>query len=382
MATAMPIQLNHFSPHFCAFLYPKPGHQWRKIHASTSGSTSSSTSTSTSDGFLQGPFVEGELDKPLWAGDEPLSRFVSALISIKPLFAIMRVAARQVLISSANKKGIPWRQISEQCLASDVYAEKDILENPSIVYPDYYLQSFHGYLDGNLSWQAASEVEPATSSMIIRAIPSAKTVEEANQVLRGNWLKAIEDHHYQHSGGCVIRDILDVGCSVGISTRFLADKFPSAQVTGLDLSPYFVAVAQHKDKQQATAGLRREKPIRWLHAKGEDTGLPAASFDVVSFAYVIHECPQHATIGLLKEAFRLLRPGGTVALTDNSPRSKLIQDLPPVLFTLMKSTEPWMDEYYTMDLEEVMREVGFKNVTSILTDPRHRTATGTVPFRD
>ena len=50
-------------------------------------------------------------------------------------------------------------------------------------------------------------------------------------MMRGNWLKAIEDHHFQYSGVCDIRDILDVGCSVGVSTRFLADRFPSAQVT-------------------------------------------------------------------------------------------------------------------------------------------------------
>jgi hypothetical protein len=50
-----------------------------------------------------------------------------------------------------------------------------------------------------------------------------------------------------------------------------------------------------------------------------------------------------------------------------------------VLFTLMKSTEPFLDEYYMLDLEETMRQVGFVDVHSILTDPRHRTVTATVP---
>lgn len=53
------------------------------------------------------------------------------------------------------------------------------------------------------------------------------------------------------------------------------------------MSPHFVAVAQHKDKQEVAAGRRREKPICWLHALGEDTCLPAVSFDVVSLAYVV-----------------------------------------------------------------------------------------------
>ena len=56
------------------------------------------------------------------------------------------------------------------------------------------------------------------------------------------------------------------------------------------------------------------------------------------------------------------------------------QELSPVLFTLMKSTEPFLDEYYMLDLEETIGQVGFVNVCSILTDPRHRTVTATVPY--
>ncbi|KAF0922536.1 hypothetical protein E2562_037850 [Oryza meyeriana var. granulata] len=162
-------------------------------------------------------------------------------------------------------------------------------------------------------------------SIAKRAIPEAGSIEEANQIVRGNWLNAIEEHHLKYSGNCQINDILDIGCSVGVSNRYLAEKFPSAKV-------------------------------------------------------VCHECPARAITRLVNEAFRLLRPGGTIALTDNSPKSKVLQELSPVLFTLMKSTEPFLDEYYMLDLEETMKQAGFVNVHSILTDPRHRTVTATVPF--
>ena len=68
-------------------------------------------------------------------------------------------------------------------------------------------------------------------SMARRALPDASSIQEANQILRGNWLHAIEQHHMQYSESSVINDILDIGCSVGISTRYLADKFPTAKVT-------------------------------------------------------------------------------------------------------------------------------------------------------
>ena len=68
-------------------------------------------------------------------------------------------------------------------------------------------------------------------SMVMRAIPDASSVDEANQIMRGNWLHAIEQHHRHYSGTSMIGDILDIGCSVGVSTRYLADKFPTAKVT-------------------------------------------------------------------------------------------------------------------------------------------------------
>ncbi|KAI8558497.1 hypothetical protein RHMOL_Rhmol04G0098800 [Rhododendron molle] len=278
--------------------------------------------------------------------------------------------------STAEKTNIPWREMTREILESEVYKEMDSIQNSSIVYPDYYLNPFHAYDEGNLSWLAAAEAEAATMSMVRRAIPDASSLDEANQIVRGNWLNAIEQHHQQFSGNAMIENILDIGCSVGVSSRYLANKFPSAKVTGLDLSPYFLAVAQFKEKKSTP----RKNPISWVHANGEDTGLLAQSFDIVSIAYVLHECPARAILNLVKEAFRLLRPGGTFAVTDNSPKSKILQELSPVLFTLMKSTEPFLDEYYLTDLEGKMREAGFVNIRTILTDPRHRTVTGTVPY--
>ncbi|TKY66779.1 methyltransferase protein [Spatholobus suberectus] len=230
-----------------------------------------------------GGYEEGKLERPKWAGETPLSRLVQALISFKPLYSVLKLGARWALISTAEKNNIPWREMAKEILESEVYGEMDSIQNRSVVYPDYYLNPFHAYDDGNLTWLAAAEAEAATMSMAKRAIPDASSIDEANQILRGNWLRAIEHHHIQYSKSSVIDDILDIGCSVGVSTRYLADKFPTAKVTGLDLSPYFLAVAQHKEKR----GMPRKFPIRWIHAKGEDTGLPSISFDLVSFAFLV-----------------------------------------------------------------------------------------------
>lgn len=43
-------------------------------------------------------FKEGQLERPKWAGQTPLSRLVGDLISFKPLSALLKLGARQVLI--------------------------------------------------------------------------------------------------------------------------------------------------------------------------------------------------------------------------------------------------------------------------------------------
>ncbi|KAI4319750.1 hypothetical protein MLD38_033312 [Melastoma candidum] len=321
-------------------------------------------------------YEEGELARPKWGGETLLSRLVGAIISFKPFYSVLKLGARNVLISTAEKNDIPWREMTKEVLESDVYTELEKIRNPSLVYPDYYLSPFHAYDDGNLSWLAAAEAEAATLSMHMRAIPEADSEEEATRLVRGNWLKAIQQHHQQHSGNLPIKDILDIGCSIGFSTVYLADAFPSAQANGLDLSPYFLSVAKYKEEKRG----QRKNPIRWIHGNGEATGLPSKSFDLVSVSLVLHECPARATINIVNESLRLLRPGGTLVIMDQAPESKVIQELSPVLFTLMKSTEPFLDEYYLLDLKKTIKDAGFVDVNLFLTDPRHRTATATAPY--
>ncbi len=57
-------------------------------------------------------------------------------------------------------------------------------------------------------------------------------------------------------------------------------------------------------------------------------------------------------------------------------RSKTIQNRPPALFTLMKSTEPWSDLYYAMDVEAAMRAAGFAHVETREVNHRHRAVLG------
>lgn len=309
--------------------------------------------------------------KPDWAGNDILSRFVNVLIQTKPIYAVMKQQARQVIVKTAEKNGISWRKNYSELDASDAKQLLEKIVNPKITYPDYYLVPFHAYDEGNLCWQAAFEAESATYAMALRVWPKEQiTWQSAQERLRGSFHEILGKY-----GPKQVKDLLDIGCSVGISTFWLHRYYQKRQDTpprtvGLDLSPYMLAVAQTRD-------INNE--ISWLHGKAENTDLPSASFDLVTLQFVTHELPHRATEAIFKEAFRLLRPNGYLALVDNNPQSPVIQNLPPVLFTLMKSTEPWSDEFYTFDVEAVMRSVGFEHIITMPSDPRHRTIIGRKP---
>jgi len=317
--------------------------------------------------------VENTKTKPDWAGDDVLSKLVDAAIANEVLYErIMKPMARRTLINTAEKNGVMWREEAKALEANaEVYARFDALKKAEVTYPEYYLKPFHAYAEGNLCWLAAFEAQSATYSMALRVWPKDRiTAEEAQKRLRDSYTDMVRAHRARHGAESEIepKKILDVGCSVGMSTRYLSDAFPTASVVGLDLSPYMLAVASVKDEGEPGSEKRS-----WVHGKGEDTKYADGTFDVVSLAFVIHECPEYATADLMKEAHRILKPGGTFVMTDNNPASPVIQKLPPALFTLMKSTEPHSNEYYTIDVQQMLKDAGFEHVCQEQTDPRHRT---------
>ncbi len=305
--------------------------------------------------------------KPDWAGENLLSQVVNGLIKTKPVYRLMKQQARKVLINTAEKNGIPWRQTVQDFEASGIQNQLGDVTDSSVTYPDYYNVPFHAYDEGNLCWLAAFEAESATYSMAMRVWLAEKlTWQSAQDRLRSSFHGVLATH-----GPDQVKDILDIGCSVGISTLTLHHYYASraqgspVNTVGLDLSPYMLSVAQVRDTHKEVS--------QWVHGKGEATGFTDQSFDLITLQFLIHELPREASGAVFAEALRLLRPGGCLAIVDNNPQSPVIQNLPPVLFTLMKSTEPWSDDYYTFDVEAALTNAGFEMPITVASDPRHRT---------
>ncbi|MBE9079467.1 class I SAM-dependent methyltransferase [Romeria aff. gracilis LEGE 07310] len=298
------------------------------------------------------------------------SAMVNRLLAIRPLWTIAKRRARKMMIDRAETIGVPWRETVIEMrsrgsdegpageLADEWQAELAAIANPHIRYPDYYQTSFHAYDEGNLGWLPAMEVEVAAKAVHARLWPEAGAQGDA--MLRQSYHNAL-----QPQLPVAPEKIVDLGCGVGMSTETLQERYPSAHLTGVDLSPYFLAVAQYRAQPRAQ--------ITWHHAPAEATGLPTADYDLVSACLMFHELPQSAAKAILREARRLLRPGGHMAIMDMNPQSEVYATMPPFVLALLKSTEPYLDEYFALDIAQAFQEAGFKAPTVIYNSARHRT---------
>jgi ubiquinone/menaquinone biosynthesis C-methylase UbiE len=296
------------------------------------------------------------------------SQLVNGVLAVQPLANLAKHQARSMMIKRAESIGVSWRQEVQALrsrqgnteFATDWDRELAQLQS-GLTYPDYYLTSFHAYEQGNLSWDAAMEVEVAAHAVHARIWPEAGAKGDA--MLRQSFHRLLQQEISPDP-----QVILDIGCSVGMSSFALQALYPQAQITGIDLSPYFLAVAQYQAQRRNLA-----QPITWVHAAAEATGFPDASFDLVSAHLVFHELPQSAAVEILREARRVLRPGGHLAIMDMNPHSEVFAKMPPYILTLLKSTEPYLDQYFALDLEQAICEVGFAKPVLFCNSHRHRT---------
>lgn len=276
----------------------------------------------------------------------------------------LKDTARNWFISRAESYGINWNELVEENKKN--IERLSYLKNTStdytIEYPKYYTQPFHGYDTGNLNWPAALEGEAASLSMAVNYW------KQNNPLTTQNWLRYNVSKNIKKyiDTTTLIKEphsILDVGCSVGISSEYLYKSFRTSNVTGIDLSPYFVAMAKFRAEKY-------DYSIDYYHRNAEYTHFDDKEFSLVVCNFIVHEMPKDATINMLEELYRVLIPGGTIAIVDLTPK-EIKNNL--IVNTFRKwafeVTEPHIYDYYNRNMTTMLNNAGFINVEQIKNDP-------------
>jgi ubiquinone/menaquinone biosynthesis C-methylase UbiE len=147
--------------------------------------------------------------------------------------------------------------------------------------------------------------------------------------------------------------ILDLGCTVGHNTAAWKRVFPQAEVVGIDVAAPCLRYA-------ALRARARGLPLRFEQMNAEALAFPDASFDVVFSSMFLHEVPPRGIARVLREAHRVLRPGGLMLHMELPPADQLGAFESFYLdWDGHYNNEPYYRGFRAMNLPQLCRSAGF-----------------------
>ena len=194
--------------------------------------------------------------------------------------------------------------------------------------PEYYTRNFHFQTDGYLTEASAKRYDHQVEILFNGAAGAMRRLIlpplKQHSPRKGHWL--------------------EIGCGTGSATRSVLETFPSAKITALDLSAPYLKVAQEN--------LRSYDNVNFIQGQGADLDFKDNTFDVVYSVYLFHELPAEERDKVIKEAYRVLKPGGVLVFAD----SLQMHDNPDLNWALERFPkvyhEPFYKDYLGKNLEK------------------------------
>ncbi len=150
--------------------------------------------------------------------------------------------------------------------------------------------------------------------------------------------------------------VLDLATGVGAMAGWLLAKFPSIQLTGVDLSV-----------NQLHWSRRNHPTIPVARANGAALPFGDRSFDFVHCSWLLEHVPAPVAVKILREVHRVLRPGGHCHFTEVENSTFRVQPAYPEVNALMAALNDAQqkgggDPYVGRQLPKLFAEAGFSKV--------------------
>lgn len=216
----------------------------------------------------------------------------------------------------------------------------DLPETPPAAYPRYYLRNFHWQTDGWLSARSARMYDLGVE-LLFGGTADVMRRMAIPPIVRGvRGVRGVRADARPR--------ILDVGCGTGRFMRQLSEALPGARMYGVDLSSYYI--------KEATRTLADVSDVSLVVDNAEHLPFESGTFDAVVSVFLFHELPRAVRRRVAAEMVRVLRPGGTMVVSDSAQ----FVESEAIRFFLERFAktfhEPYYREYLRDDLETLFAQ--------------------------
>ncbi len=151
--------------------------------------------------------------------------------------------------------------------------------------------------------------------------------------------------------------ILDVGCTIGGTTVPYKERFPDAEVYGVDIAAPSLRYAHARAEYLGVA-------VHFRQENAEALSFDDESFDLVVSHGLFHETSQRATPNILAESYRVLRKGG-VSMHVDTQFARGLDDYEAYYWDwdTHYNAEPFWGTLHHTDARDLLADSGFDRKT-------------------
>ncbi len=156
--------------------------------------------------------------------------------------------------------------------------------------------------------------------------------------------------------------VLEVGCSFGHITEYLAELPEVAELRTFDTDPAFVAITRAKVEELGLAKVR--EVMRFSNDETRRLPYPDARFDLVLAVGVVEHLPARDRRVQVDEYYRVLAPGGHIAVLDTPNRLFPLETHSVGLPLVQWLPSRWAYRYARLGRPGRFRDVSYEEFTA------------------